>query len=70
MNRTVWTDVDVRKEDRYVPRCSRCGTFKEPLKEHWFFTGLYCVLCIRFTLYDDTEVPCHVYGEKDEKANV
>ena len=53
--RVVWRDAD--KNGIYVPRCSRCGGFKEDLKEHWFYTGLYCVLCIRYTLYDDTKVP-------------
>jgi hypothetical protein len=59
--RSVWRDLD-RKNTQYVPRCSKCGGFKEDLKEHWFFTGIYCVLCIRYTLYDDTYVP--YYGEE------
>lgn len=54
--KTVWRDLDA--EDLvYVPRCSRCGTFKDQLKVHWFFTGIYCVTCIRLTLYDDTYCP-------------
>ena len=54
--RTIWSNVD-RENTRYVCRCSRCGDYKETLKEHWFFTGMYCVDCIRYSLYDDTFVP-------------
>lgn len=52
---SVW--IDVKEEDTdYIYRCSSCGGYKEEdLKRHWFFTGLYCVLCIRYKLYDDTK---------------
>jgi len=53
---SVWRSVDKRLT-AYVPRCSKCGGFKEDLKEHWFYSGIYCVDCIRYTLYDDTKVP-------------
>ena len=51
--KTIWRKID-REFTRYVPRCSKCGGFKEDLMEHWFYTGVYCVPCIRFILYDDT----------------
>lgn len=49
--RSVWRDAD--STTPYVPRCSICGKFKEVLKRHWFFTGLYCIGCIQDILYDD-----------------
>lgn len=58
---SVWLDLD-RENTPYVPRCSRCGGFKEDLKTHWFFTGIYCVPCIRYTYYDDVEVPYYSGG--------
>ena len=54
--KTVWRTADLRTVP-YVPRCSSCGGFRETLKEHWFFTGLYCVPCVRYKLYDDVDVP-------------
>ena len=52
--KTVWRDADFKgPEIDYVPRCSKCGSFKEDMKVHWFFNGLYCVLCIKLRLYDD-----------------
>ena len=51
--RTVWRDFDKALDDCYVPRCSNCGTFSEPLHVHWFFTGLYCRNCVQYRLYDD-----------------
>lgn len=63
--KTVWRNVP-KDPAPYIRRCSRCGSYAEELKEHWFFTGLYCVLCIRFTLYDDTKYPYYGFGGKDE----
>ena len=57
--RSVWRPAS---SDVYVPRCSKCGGYKEDLKSHWFFTGMYCVDCIRYTLYDDVKVP--YYGDE------
>ena len=54
MKRSVW--YDVTDSEDYIMRCSKCGGYKEPLKAHWFFTGLYCVYCIRYKFYDDTDV--------------
>ena len=51
--KTVWRQVN-KKETDYVYRCSKCGGYKEDLYEHWFFTGLYCVHCIKYGFYDDT----------------
>ncbi len=48
----VWRRRDNR-DDIYVSRCSKCGTFKEPLHVHWFFTGIYCRNCVQLILYDD-----------------
>lgn len=54
MIRTVWRVFDKKKESTpYVPRCSKCGTFKEDLHIHWFFTGMYCRACIQYVLYCD-----------------
>ena len=50
---TVWRILENKNETIYVPRCSNCGTFKEDLWIHWFFTGLYCRNCIQYRLYDD-----------------
>jgi late competence protein required for DNA uptake (superfamily II DNA/RNA helicase) len=50
---SIWRDYDKKLDSVYVPRCSNCGTFKEPLHVHWFFTGLYCRNCIQLRLYDD-----------------
>lgn len=50
----VWRTLEDKNDTVYVPRCSKCGTFKEPLHIHWFFTGLYCRNCIQYKLYDDT----------------
>ena len=44
MKRTVW--YDVTNDDEYVKRCGFCGKYKEELKQHWFFSGVYCVSCI------------------------
>ena len=49
----VWRNMEDRDKEVYVPRCSKCGTFKEPLHVHWFFTGLYCRNCVQLRLYDD-----------------
>ena len=51
MKRTIWRDAP--EETKYVRRCSWCGKFKKKLKEHWFFTGLYCVSCVQDVLYDN-----------------
>ena len=48
--RTVWRDADL---DTYVPRCGSCGKFKKLLKQHWFFSGIYCIECIQDILYDN-----------------
>lgn len=55
MTASVWRNADER-DSVYVQRCSSCGTFKEPLHVHWFFTGLYCRNCIQYRLYDDRRV--------------
>ena len=52
MKRIVWRDYD-KESCVYVPRCSHCGRFKKNLKQHWFFTGLYCIACIQDVLYDN-----------------
>ena len=49
----VWRTLDSRDKVAYVPRCSKCGTFKEPLHVHWFFSGFYCRNCVQYKLYDD-----------------
>jgi len=49
----VWRAYEKEGDGIYVPRCSKCGTFKEPLHVHWFFTGLYCRNCVQYKLYDD-----------------
>ena len=52
--RTVWRNFDPHRDGKlYVPRCAKCGTYKEPLHVHWFFRGQYCRNCIQYTLYDD-----------------
>lgn len=48
--RSVWRDADT--DTPYVARCSNCGRFRD-LKQHWFFTGMYCLACIQGRLYDD-----------------
>lgn len=51
---TVWRLFDKKRDEvPYVERCSKCGTFKEPLWIHWFFTGMYCRNCIQYVLYCD-----------------
>jgi late competence protein required for DNA uptake (superfamily II DNA/RNA helicase) len=51
---TVWRMFDKDRDGRlYVERCSKCGTFKEDLMVHWFFTGSYCRNCIQYVLYCD-----------------
>lgn len=50
--RSVWRDANP-DDCYYVPRCSNCGRFRSDLKEHWFFTGMYCVPCIQDRLYDN-----------------
>mgnify|MGYP000710079602 CR=1 FL=1 len=50
--RPIWTEPD-REETVYVWRCSKCGSRKEKLMQHWFFTGLYCLSCILDVLYDN-----------------
>ena len=54
-DRTVWRIIDKEEQSRltYVPRCSACGTFKEDVFKHWFFTGMYCRNCIQYVLYCD-----------------
>ena len=48
----VWIDFAIsRFASVYVPRCSRCGKYRDNLKSHWFFTGVYCVDCIQGVLY-------------------
>ena len=39
----------------YVPRCSKCGRFKDQKKlyTHWFFTGVNCVSCVQDRLYNN-----------------
>lgn len=49
MKRKVWVDA----RDIFVKRCGFCGHYKEKLKEHWFFKGVYCVSCIQDVLYDN-----------------
>ena len=52
--RSVWRIFDKKRDAvPYVPRCSKCGTFKEDVYLHWFFTGMYCRDCVQYTLYDD-----------------
>lgn len=53
VDRSVWTLITNKKQFIYVPRCSCCGTFKEDLYKHWFFTGMYCRPCIQYVLYCD-----------------
>ena len=50
-SRPIWRDAD----PVYVRRCGRCGFYVPDgdLKEHWFFSGVYCVRCIQEVLYDD-----------------
>ena len=55
MKRSVWRIVD-KKDVVYVPRCSCCGRFKDELRAHWFFTGLYCIACIQDRLYDNARI--------------
>ena len=55
MKRAVWRIIK-KDEHNYVPRCSACGRFKEELREHWFFTGLYCIGCIQDRLYDNVRI--------------
>ena len=51
---SVWRNYDKKRDDvPYVPRCSYCGGFREPLHMHWFFTGMYCRACIQYVLYGD-----------------
>ena len=50
MTRSIWIDY---RADVYRDRCGFCGKFKEKMKEHWFFSGVYCVSCIQDVLYDD-----------------
>lgn len=50
--RKVWTDV-VESDSWYVHRCSFCGKYKKRLKEHWFFSGVYCMNCIMDVLWDN-----------------
>ena len=50
----VWDDYD-EENGIYVHRCSRCGRSPKVLKEHWFFTGVYCLRCILGVFYDDTK---------------
>lgn len=50
---TVWRNAEKRDFQVYVKRCSKCGTYKEPLHVHWFFTGMYCRNCVQLRLYDD-----------------
>lgn len=52
--RPVWRNFkDTDLGNVLVPRCSRCGTFREPLHVHWFFSGAYCRWCVQGVLYDD-----------------
>ena len=52
--KSVWRIFNSKRDGvMYVPRCSVCGTFKEELRIHWFFTGMYCRDCIQYKLYDD-----------------
>lgn len=51
--RTVWRLFDHRDKEAYVPRCAKCGGYKDNLYIHWFFRGQYCRECIQYTLYDD-----------------
>ena len=51
IKRSVWRDAP--EVSQYVPRCSVCGKFQRRLKEHWFFSGLYCMECIQDILYDN-----------------
>ena len=53
--RSVWRILSDEEKTRnvYIPRCSCCGTFKEDLFKHWFFTGMYCRDCIQYVLYCD-----------------
>lgn len=67
MNRSVWSIVRPDETD-YVMRCSFCGKFGQELRRHWFFTGLYCLNCIRIVLYGDVPMPYysieHGYTDK------
>ena len=49
--RSIW----LRKSPYYEDRCGRCGKYKdeEDLREHWFFSGVYCITCILCVLYDN-----------------
>ena len=49
-DRSIWIDF---RDDVYDSRCGFCGKWKKVLKEHWFFSGAYCVSCIQDVLYDD-----------------
>ena len=49
----VWRDYNKNLDGALIKRCSKCGTFKEPLHVHWFFTGIYCRNCVQLRLYDD-----------------
>ena len=59
--RTVWRVVDL-EETVYVARCSSCGYRKKELREHWFFTGMYCLSCIVDILWDN----CRTFEEMGE----
>ena len=51
----VWRDFDPRNAT-YVGRCSVCGKYQKKegfLKVHWFFNGVYCIICIQDILYDN-----------------
>ena len=50
--RSVWTIVDP-DDSVYIHRCSFCGYRRKELREHWFFTGLYCRGCIQEVLWND-----------------
>ena len=50
---SVWRNAQKSDFEVYVPRCSKCGTFKEPLHVHWFFSGMYCRNCVQYVLYGD-----------------
>ena len=49
MTRKIWVDA----RDIMVKRCSFCGKYRNAVKEHWFFKGVYCVSCIQDVLWDN-----------------
>jgi len=60
--RTVWRKVDF-DVSVYVPRCSKCGKYKQNLREHWFFSGVYCYACIHDILYDNARNVMEINNE-------